>query len=581
MAISDRIEATLLKWSDQWKDRLKGWLKSAIGLGIEAFMDVLSKSMAPKLKPLMDKLESTGEVPPELQPMIDEIKNPSGESAAMFGLSASQPLVGGAIGRIADAALAPLAFAVARLTRNAVLNPDQVITAEMRGLIDPAWAQLTMESHAFEDQDIKTLRELYKVILPSEVVGPVYLRDKAKFAKFWNELPKLGLSKEQIEVLEEALYRIPGVQDIIRYVVKEAYNEEIYKAFGQDQEYPAIAEADAIKAGVRPDMLRKEWISHWDLPSVGNGFEMLHRRLITANQLELLLKARDIMPFWRDKLTAMSWSLPTRIEVRMMAQLGLVDKPFIMKILEADGLAEEYRSTVADMNIVRGIRTDLQTRYTKKWINSDEVRAEIQRSGLSPEIGERLYQWIVTNVKPERTTIEKDLTAAEIIKGVKKGVITWDDGIARLIALGYDEEEATFKLAIDIEVVEEEPTSELTVRVDTIRRQRRQRLLSRDQEISELLNLGLDYGLAMAYADNDDMRLVKEVAPKPPEIIPEYLTDDGKVKVETIRLSRRQRKISRYQEITSLVDLEMSSELAVAYADNDDLRLIKETTGGA
>jgi hypothetical protein len=581
MAISDRIEATLLRWSDQWKDRLKGWLMSAIGLGIEAFMDVLAKSMVPKLKPLLDTLEKTGEVPPELQPMIDEMRHPTGESAGMFGLSASQPLVGGAIGRIADAALAPLAFAVARATRNAILNPDQVIEAEMRGLIDPAWAQLTMESHAFEDQDIKTLRDLFKVILPSEVVGPVYLRDKAKWSKFWSELPKLGLSKEQIELLEEALYRIPGVQDIIRYVVKEAYAPEIYKAFGQDQEYPSVAEADAAKAGVRPDMLLKEWISHWDLPSVGNGFEMLHRGEITQDQLSLLLKARDIMPFWRDKLTAISWTLPTRIEVRMMAQLGLVDKPFIMGILKADGLAEEYRSTVADMNIVRGIRADLQTRYTKKWINSDEVRAEIQKSGLSPEIGERLYEWIVTNVKPERTTTQKDLTAAQVVKGVKKGIITWDDGVTKLIAQGYDEEEAVYILTLDVEVVEEEPTSELTVRVDTIRRQRRQRLLSRDQEISELLSLGLDSGLAMAYADNDDMRLVKEAAPKPPEVIPEYLTDDGKVKVETIRLSRRQRKISRYQEITSLVDLEMSTELAVAYADNDDLRLVKEAAGGA
>jgi hypothetical protein len=510
MGISDRIESTIERWSTKWKERLKGWLSGTIGFGIEVFMDVLGKSYSKKLLPLIATMEKSGTIPPEFQPILDEIKNPTGEAAGAIGPAIGNMFVGGAFGRLVDAVLSSFSYQVLSKLQPYIVGPDLMISWYRRGKVDRETLIRAMRQHGFTDEAINILIELTEVRFPSDLVAPAWLRDKAKFEKYWDDVRGLGITEDRLELLKELAYRIPGVQDIIRYVVKEAYAPEIYKAFGQDQEYPAVAEKDAEKAGVRPDMLLKEWISHWDLPSVGNGYEMLHRGQITQDQLSLLLKARDIMPFWRDKLTAISWSLPTRIEVRMMAQLGLVDKAFIMKILEADGLAKEYRSTVADMNIVRGIRSDLQTRYTKKWLDSAGVKAEIDKSGLSPEIADRLYQWIVTNAKPERTAAEKDLTVAQICKAVKRGDIPWEDGIARLMLQGYDEEEADLIMTQSVEVVEAEPTTELNVRVDTIRRQRRQRLITRDEEIASLVDLGLDTGLATAYADNDDLRLVKE-----------------------------------------------------------------------
>ncbi|GAH93918.1 unnamed protein product, partial [marine sediment metagenome] len=42
---------------------------------------------------------------------------------------------------------------------------------------------------------------------------------------------------------------------------------------------------------------------HWSLPSPSQGFEMLHRGVIDEAELNMLLRALDIMPFWREKLT--------------------------------------------------------------------------------------------------------------------------------------------------------------------------------------------------------------------------------------------------------------------------------------
>jgi hypothetical protein len=318
----------------------------------------------------------------------------------------------------------------------------------------------------------------------------------------------------------------------------------------------------------------KEWIAHWDLPSVGQGFEMLHRGEITEDQLTKLLKAKDIMPFWRDKLTAISWVLPGRIEARMLAQYGLVDKAWLIDLLEKDGLAPAYRDVVADMMLVRGARTDIQTRYAKKWLDAAGVKREIAALNLSPQIADRLYQWIVTNAAPERTQTERDLTTAEIVKAVRLGFMEWADGVALIMAQGWDETEADLKLAIGIPTTAETLTDDQKITLDTIRRRRRQRLISREEEVAALIALGLTPALANAHAANDDLRLEKPRVVVTPEVVPIYQTAEGKVTLDTIRLSRRQQLISRDEEITALMELEVPDELARSFADNDELRVV-------
>ncbi len=553
MSISSRIEATIEGWSQLWKDRLRGWMADVIGFGVEVFADVLAKSMAPKLKPIIDRLEATDKVPPELQPLLNEIKNPTGEAAAAFGLGASGPLVGGAIGRIADAVMLPISYSINSVTRNVILAPQLLFSAELRGTITKEKVNEYLGWLGYTQEDIEIWRDQFKPRFPSDVVLPAVLRDKDKFGKYLADVIANGVTPDRLELLKEMAYQIPGVRDVIRYAVKEAYNPAIYSAFGQDQEFPDAALPDAERAGARKDYLLKEWIAHWDLPSTGQGFDLLHRGEITEDELNKLLKALDVMPFWRDKLIALSWDLPNRVELRMMARYGLVNKEFLLTALKKIGLTEEYRSVVADMMIAVGVRTDLGARYSKGWIDAQGVQSELQATGLSPEIVTRVYQWIVSNVKPERIATEKNLTKAEIIKGVKLGVISYDEGIAQLMAMGYDPDEAMYIMAINVEVLSGSPDNlaefkrltdlyrlsqgqktdrspqeirvaeknliskkfgkppvseeQVKVQTDTIRRKRRSGQITRDQEIAQLLEIGIDVKLATAYADNDDLRI--------------------------------------------------------------------------
>jgi len=509
MPISDRIEGTIEIWSQKWKDRLRGWLAGAIGFGVEVFMEVLAKSAAPKLRPIIETLEKSGKVPAELKPILEEIKNPTGESAATFGLGVHGPLVGGAIGKLADAVLLPLAYWANSLTQNVIISHQEMIETYLRGYIDKETLYAAMAQYGLSKEAVDYMLLLRQVRFPSDVVAPAWLRDKTKYEKFWEDVRTLGVTDDRIELLKEMAYKLPTADQAITWMAREVFEEDMAAKYGLDDESDKIDYSFMETIGIKEEVARKHWRAHWQHASWSQIVEMLHRGMVTEQDVYDWFRLVEIPPYWRRGLTATMWQVPGRIETRMMAQYGLVDKAFIMDILEKDGLAEEYRSVVADMNLVRGIRTDIQSRYSKGWLDAAGVKAEIDKAGLSPQIAERLYQWIVSNAKGDRTTAEKDLTKAEIVKAVKKGLIPWQDGITRLMALGYDEDEADLIMMQNVEVVEEGPTTELNVRVDTVRRQRRQRLISRDQEISSLLQLGIDHGLATAYADNDDLRLAK------------------------------------------------------------------------
>ena len=450
MAISDRIESTIEEWSGKWKDRLRGWLAGALGFGIEVFMDVMAKSAAPKLKPLLDTLEKTGKVPPELKPLLDEMKSPTGEFAAALLSSTGNQIVGGSLGRVIDAILNPISYAISSLFRNVIPGPTDLIKMWQMRIIPPEELADLEHQHGFNDDWVKAYKSLFEMILPSDVIAPFALRNKEEGTYFWSQVRKLGWDERQIKLMQEMAYRVPGVADIIRYVVREVYDPATYKKFGQDQEYPSFAEADAEKTGVRPDHLLKEWIAHWELPGISQGFEMLHRGVIDEDTLRLLLRARDVMPYWRDKLTAISYIPYNRIDARRMWDMGVLDDSALKRSYLDMGYDPEHAENMTLWTKIFVLYPQLVARYKNGWITQDEVLSKLIGLGMKPDRAQWLFETKFKNEAASRTAAQKDLTLAQIIKGVKKGKITRAEAIDLVTDMGYDMDEANFILAVEI-----------------------------------------------------------------------------------------------------------------------------------
>ena len=133
-----------------------------------------------------------------------------------------------------------------------------------------------------------------------------------------------GWIARDVQALLDASLLIPPVPDLISMAVREAFSPEIAERFGQFEDFPAPFAEAAAKQGISAEWAQRYWAAHWALPSIQMGFEMVHRGVIGVEDLNLLLRAQDIMPFWRDKLTQISFSPLTRVDIRRMHKVGVL-----------------------------------------------------------------------------------------------------------------------------------------------------------------------------------------------------------------------------------------------------------------
>jgi len=384
-------------------------------------MDIIGRGLAKQMPELLDKMEQATRNSPELKGLVTRAKKGGGQWQGLL------------LGSIAGTALGGAAS-------SSLLPPLELLKQEMSKLLS---FQLTPISIA--------LLLWYRKIIGDDVLI--------------EELKRYGFDEKHIEYLKKSLLFYPAPQDLINWIAKEVYEPDMQATYGLADEFDKVDLEPFAKAGITEEQVRNFWIAHWNYPSTGQVFDMFHRGELKENDVEQYYRLAEIPPYWRKKLNTISWDLPNRIELRLMARYGLIDKDDLVKMLEYVGLHKDYRSISADMMLVMGIESDISTRYSKGWINADDVKSELSSAGLSEDMQERTYQRIVKKAATERVSTERDLTVTDIIKGVKKGTISRSEGQDLLIQMGYDQKEAKFKLDINIpeeETVQDTKQRELT-----------------------------------------------------------------------------------------------------------------------
>ena len=191
--------------------------------------------------------------------------------------------------------------------------------------------------------------------------------------------------------------------------VREAFTPEIAETFGQYEQFPPAFAEWALKLGISDDWAKAYWAAHWELPSLQMGFEMLHRRIIDDSMLDMLMRAQDVMPFWREKLKLISYNPYTRVDVRRMYNVDVLSE-------------EDVYNTYRDL-------------------------------GYDHEHALRLQEFTIKNRRQE----SKDISKSEILKGYNNKIFTYNETAYMLVALGYSQDETEYLLALeDAKFAEEE-----------------------------------------------------------------------------------------------------------------------------
>jgi len=178
----------------------------------------------------------------------------------------------------------------------------------------------------------------------------------------------------------------PSIQDLISFAVKEVYSPETYTKFGQYQEFPKEFADRAKLEGLDETYAQQYWAAHWSLPGANQGFELFHRGVISRDDVKYLLKALDVMPYWRDKMIELSYNLVGRIDARRLYAYGIWDKNKVYESYVKNGYSPQDAKDLTQFTIQYDDEQDskhktaLQTKahniYIKAYVNKLANKAD-------------------------------------------------------------------------------------------------------------------------------------------------------------------------------------------------------------
>jgi hypothetical protein len=228
--------------------------------------------------------------------------------------------------------------------------------------------------------------------------------------------------------------------------VREAFSPEVAEAFGQFEDFPEDFAEWAEKQGLSRTWATRYWAAHWSLPSAEQGFEMLHRNVIDFDTLRLLLRALDVMPYWREKLTEIAYLPFTRVDIRRMHALRVLDEAAVLRAHKDLGYNEEkaklLTAFVVKLNAGKGIEDDEELGklsratilgfYKDGLLERTRAASMLATVGHTPEAAELYLEAVDMDAERELRSIE----IALVIDNFKAGVLTYEEAIDSLNRLG-------------------------------------------------------------------------------------------------------------------------------------------------
>ncbi len=479
-----KVEETVLRALANVRDVFTEWLEDRLINFALKVLKTFESELAPLIRPIIEKLEESNAMPPSIQPLLNELKSPSGEAiGGMLGTLGSQVTSTG-LGAALGAYFSPVAFWANREWQPARLDPGAAIlrARQVPGQADRLWADLydqgwtgtqiadmdaamrqypdfssllellrreeitdeyaksMLMQAGFAVTDVDDLVKLKRMLLGGGEVRDLYLRGEIGETEHDERMSALGVSEADITQLKKLYMYIPPPPDLISMAVREAFTPEAVQRLQLDAEFPEDFARYAAQQGISREWALMYWRAHWILPSAQMGFEMFQRNIIGDTELDDLLKALDFSPAWREKLRKLSYRTLSRVDVRRMYQLGVLGEP--------------------------------------------EVLTAYHDLGYSPTDAESMTKFTILYASEK----ERDLTKGDILGGYKDGIVKRGEAKEFLMLMGYDPNESEFYLVradLDLDAEEKKAAIE-DIHITFIRK-----FISENEAIAKLGQLGL------------------------------------------------------------------------------------------
>lgn len=380
--------------------------------------------------------------------------------------------------------------------RRQFLAPADAALGKLRGTVNEHRALEAAHAAGLTDEDFQTLVDNTGEPPALQELLSLWIRGKISTAKLDHGIRQSRIRNEWIDVIHELHYQPPTPQEALNALlqgqISEAEARRRYKEGGGDMSWfqhafdaegtaPSPVElGDMANRGIIPwggtgphrtsfeqGFLEGPWRNKWSEPMrklaeylppprtittlVGNAslskkeaYKLFRKQGLTADLAEAYVKSATTDKTAKQKALAVS-------QISQLYRDQAIDREQAVKMwgdLGYDNHEAHFLAVLADLERVQRFTetaiSTIHTRYTGHAIVRHQASTDLDQLGVpAKQRNSLLAMWDL-----ERDAKVKRLTAAEVHKAVKKGLLTEQQGMHRLEQMGYPAEDATIYLQL-------------------------------------------------------------------------------------------------------------------------------------
>jgi len=264
---------------------------------------------------------------------------------------------------------------------------------------------------------------------------------------------------------------LPGQGDIQRFLVREIFDPTRRAELLGTEDLSQIKQVNR-QLGFSDYWTENYWAAHWNLMSQGQLDEALHRGIIDDVEWRRQVRFNDVVPESVDWLEKIIYKPFTRVDVRRMESRGLLTEEQTLKAytdvgyfapMVSDGQGGQRPEMVLGGDFDPSVHKaqamviftkvfnaipNIRRRLSKGNLRPEDVLKELTDTGLPVENAELLRDGLVKAEDLDTAEATRELTTAQIIRGAKRGLISFVQARFLLEDLGWRSERADFLLRL-------------------------------------------------------------------------------------------------------------------------------------
>lgn len=265
---------------------------------------------------------------------------------------------------------------------------DALLRAEMLNPQSQRYIDAIIKKWGLPESSLLVMRSAMKRLPQVNELLTLVNRKEISEAEAIRYMQREGFSQSDAELVMQLRFYYPSPSEWASLAGREAYESDQIAAFELDKGFDALDPKHYEKAGLTEEVARQYWVAHWSNVSPQQLFEMIQRKahkpdgsIFTLDDVDSYVRLADINPFFGEALSEIAFRPYTRVDLRRMVEVGVLEPDDLPLAFEDLGYDPEKASNMATYTARLAARSERNLTKTQ-FVNMYELR-QISRLQLA------------------------------------------------------------------------------------------------------------------------------------------------------------------------------------------------------